>query len=91
MNEARQEFMRTLDISGYSYSTVGDNQLTVAWTDNAIPPITTTFTFSHDSSDVSIKSLVISTPSDKQVDTLYICSALNMQNRWVKFYLNGEN
>ena len=81
-----------LDSKGVKYSNVRENLITITYSCDNIDTVKTYVLFDDNDRTVGIKAFdICKIPKDK-VDSLYkICSELNEQYRWVKFYVEERD
>lgn len=91
MNTAVRFFTDYLTRKDIVYSVPDENRVSVSFKGDNYPIIRSVFIFGDDGRDVAIRVFTIAkVPKDKALQVLAVCSVLNAEYRWVKFYLDTD-
>lgn len=92
MNTAVKFFTDYLDKKSTRYTFLSDNALTFSFRGENTSSIDISFFFGESGRDVAIYSFNIAKfPEEKVAEACFMCSKLNSQYRWVKFYVDEDN
>lgn len=92
MNTAIKIFSDYLDKKDVKYQVLTEDRIDVTFRGNSMPSISVLFRFGEDGRDVALRVFSIcKVPEEKVGNACFVCSKLNAQWRWVKFYLGSDD
>ena len=91
MQAFAQKFIDTMEENGIKYSEVDENTLTISFSCDNIKAVTVFALFDEDGDPfVQFRCLEIESFKNNEAAGLAVCNALNLQFRWVKFFLDKD-
>ena len=95
MCNAAKIFTDYLNIKGVKYLVDGEDIVRITYTGENCPSITVNFIFDDEGRDVAIRSYSLAkvdkSDSVKYSKACQLCSTLNYEYRWIKFYLDKDD
>ncbi len=92
MNTAARLFSEYLEQKNIKYDVIDDDFISIKYHGKNAPSISIDFIFDNDGKSVAVRSFSIAKiPEEKYTAACVVCSELNNEYRWTKFYLDADN